>query len=72
MSYPMSIAQMTEILGNLDATNCGDTEAVAYYLLNNLIGYRSKSVAVHNDAKMVAVIIQAYAKLLQDSGVKMI
>ncbi len=67
----ISIAEKAEILGKLDATNRSSEEAIANHLMMLLRGYsfRSSSI-VKEDAKVIVDTLQAYAKLLQDAGVK--
>jgi hypothetical protein len=66
----MDIDQLVKIFGDLDCTNCGDAEAVAQHIIGNLIGYRSGSTHRREDVAFLAVAVQAYAKLLQEHGVK--
>jgi hypothetical protein len=66
----MDIDQLVRIFGDLDCTNCGDAEAVAQYIISNLIGYRSGSTHRREDVAFLGVAVQAYARLLQEHGVK--
>lgn len=60
------IDTMVEIMGNLDATNCSSEEAIADYILANLKVFSSHK----NKKAFMVTAIQAYAKLLQNNGVK--
>jgi len=63
----MIIQDMVEKFGNLDATNESAESAIANYVLNNLKGGKRN----HNSDKMfMQIAMQAYAKMLQDNGVK--
>lgn len=66
----MDIQNMADIMGKLDATNCSSEEAIAEFILGNLIGYRKNVSQRPNDKAFIVIAIQAYAKLLQDNGVK--
>lgn len=65
------VNQMTEHLGKLDATNCSSEEAIANFLMATLHGYAfQRSHIAKNDTTLIVTVLQAYAKLLQDAGVK--
>jgi hypothetical protein len=66
----MDIDRLVKIFGDLDCTNCGDAEAVAQYTIGNLIGYRSASTHRREDVEFLARAVQAYARLVQQAGVK--
>lgn len=57
-------------MGKLDATNCSSEEAIARYIVSELDGYRKGSQHYATDVEFISQAIQAYAKLLQDNGVK--
>jgi imidazolonepropionase-like amidohydrolase len=70
MNVKQKIQHMTEVLGNLDATYMSDAEAVARYIL---AGTRGRyAVLDPADVDFIATVLQAYAKLLQDAGVKVV
>lgn len=56
-------------MGELPAPQSSE-EAIANFILNRLGGYRSPSTARPKDRDFLIDAIQAYAKLLQDSGVR--
>jgi len=59
-------------LGNLDATHISAEHAAAQYILNHLAGYRSNAKLSSQiaDRKFLETALQAYAKLVQEYGVK--
>lgn len=59
-----AIGNMADILGKLDATYTSSEHAIASYLLNNLKGSHADKV------ELITTVLQAYAKMLQDAGVK--
>ena len=63
------IQEMAKTLGNLDATHCGDAEAAAEFILKHVAGY-IYGVNHPHTVDFIATVLQAYAKLLQDAGVK--
>lgn len=62
----MNIQNMADIMGKLDANSRSSEDAIATYIIQNLIGYRSNSVATRSDTKFIVTAIQAYAKLLRN------
>jgi len=60
------------VMGKLDATQQSSEAAIADFILGNLIGYRANSSQRPNDKAFVVTAIQAYAKLIQDAGVKIV
>lgn len=64
------INEMAVKLGTLDATNRSDIEAVSSFALTELMGYRKNTKDRLRDMKTLELIIVAYARLLQESGVK--
>lgn len=70
MAYQINV--LAEEMGKLDATNYSSEDAIANWMLNHLRGYRSKSNGRNLDHEFVKTAIQAYAKLLQDNGVKVV
>ena len=62
----MSINEMVEAFALLDATNQSAEEAIAEFIVSNERVFSS----FKNKKAFVANAIQAYAKLLQDAGVK--
>lgn len=67
-----NISEMVETLGKLDATNCSSEDAIATHVLNKLKGYRASFAVAQQDHEFIKTVIQAYAKLIQDTGVKII
>lgn len=65
---------LIEKLGNADATNEGDASAVARLALGCLTGYRvnTNSKFKERDIKVLADILQAYAYMLQEEGIKVV
>ena len=63
----MVIQDMVEKLGSLDATNQSAENAIADYILNNIKGGKRNRIG---DKQLLVIAMQAYAKLLQDNGVK--
>jgi selenocysteine-specific translation elongation factor len=62
------------VIANADATHEGDAQAAARRILNDLTGYphshnRSYINNIEDDVKQLANAMQAYARLLQQSGV---
>ena len=69
----MDISNTAKVLGSLDATNISSEAAIAEYLMHNLQGYHYQKRNVHNNDKLIIeTVLQAYAKLIQDAGVKII
>lgn len=64
-----TIVQWVEVIGNADATNEGDANAAARFILNSIIGQRNVS---GGKVKELAKAMQAYAYLLQEAGVKVV
>ena len=70
-AYEAALAEMVKTLGDLDCTTVSDIEAVANYLLARLpISKANRRARSTQDRKMVEAVILAYAKLVQDAGVK--
>ena len=70
-AYEAALAEMVDTLGKLDCTTVSDIEAVANYLLARLpISKANRRARSTQDRKMVEAVILAYAKLVQDAGVK--
>ncbi len=65
----MVIQDLVVRMGKLDATYQSSEGAIADFILNNIKG-TSRSRA--SDKAFVAIAIQAYAKMLQDAGVKVV
>lgn len=65
----ISIQEMAKKLGDLDATHCSDAEATAEFILKHVAGY-IYGVNHPHTVDFIATVLQAYAKLLQDAGVK--
>ena len=57
-------------LGTANATHCSAEEAAASVILNSLAGYNHRSKHRAADLQRIESAIVAYAKLLQDAGVK--
>lgn len=68
----MNINQMAGLFGDLCATHFSSEEAVARHILRNLDGYNSTTRTLQGDVEKMVIYIQAYAKLLQDAGVKVV
>lgn len=62
----MNIRSMSEDMGKLDATNQSSEAAIADFILANLKVFSSRQ----NKKAFIVTAIQAYALLLQESGVK--
>jgi hypothetical protein len=58
------ISELMEAFGKLDATNQSPEDSIAAFILANIKGSHSEKRA------FVANALQAYARLLQESGVK--
>jgi hypothetical protein len=66
MSNQMSISELVEVFGKLDATDQSAEMAIATFILANVKLFKNEM-----DKKIfLSDAIQAYAKLLQDAGVK--
>ena len=71
MSDNLTIRMITDNLGKLNATYCSVEDAIAEHLLLRLSSYKYHSKeATAADIKTVSKMLQAYALLLQDHGVK--
>lgn len=66
MTDQMSIKELAEVFGKLDATHIGAEEAIATFILANVKVYSTQQAKT----AFVAKAIQAYALLLQEHGVK--
>lgn len=64
----MGIRELTEVFGKLDSTHIGAEKAIATFIVANLKVFKKDGDKVG----FVTNSIQAYAKLLQDSGVKVV
>ncbi len=62
----MDIRQISEVLGNLDATNQSSEGAIADWLIDQL----KLNPKRPNKKALIATVLEAYALLLQESGVK--
>jgi hypothetical protein len=69
---PKTLDEMVDTLGKLDCTNIGDLDAVANYLMAHItMGPASMVRQRHaKDRETIKLVILAYAKMLQDAGVK--
>lgn len=68
MAYQVNV--IAEEMSKLDATNYSAEDAIANYIIGHLRGYRQNANGKHLDHDFVKTAIQAYAKMLQDEGVK--
>lgn len=68
MTYQVNV--IAEEMSKLDATNYSAEDAIANYILSRLRGYKQNANGRHLDHDFVKTAIQAYAKILQDNGVK--
>lgn len=66
-----SIDQMVETLGKLPAPTSSE-DAIANYLMANISMNRSKTRSRDQDRETIKAVLQAYAKMLQDEGVKVV
>ena len=62
----MNIRQIAEVLGKLDATNQSAEGAIADYILDQL----KRNPQRPNKKVLIATMLQAYAFMLQEAGVK--
>lgn len=72
MTNPATIAQWADWIGSADATDCGDAIAAARRILAALPGYRKNATTAVEDIGNLANALQAYALLLQRSGVTVV
>ncbi len=68
----MNLTDIVELMNKLDATNQSSEGAIADFILGNLVGYRKNASQRPNDKAFIVVAIQAYAKLIQDAGVRIV
>lgn len=62
----MNIRQISEVIGNLDATNQSAEGAIADFVIDQLKINPQRA----NQKALIATVLEAYALLLQESGVK--
>ena len=62
----MNTRQISEILGNLDATNQSVEGAIADFVIDQLKINPQRP----NQKALIATVLEAYALLLQEGGVK--
>lgn len=67
---PRPIEQWTEIFSRLDATTVSAEQAIANRILGDLSGYRINSQHRARDNMDLANALQAYARLVQEAGLK--
>lgn len=64
----MNIRQIADVLGSLDASNQSSEAAIADFIIEQL----KLNPQRPNKKAFLVTVIQAYALLLQDSGVKVV
>lgn len=65
------IKEYAKQIGEADATNEGYAKAAARFMINGLVGYK-KNKFQERDIANLANMIEAYAYLLQEAGVKVV